>query len=69
MVDRCVCEDTTFSELIAIARAEGLDFDTLTERTGCALRCGLCEPYIREALQTGRSAMAAGGDADHGSAG
>ena len=26
MVDRCVCEDKTFAELLAVAKREGLDY-------------------------------------------
>ncbi|MEM7621983.1 MAG: hypothetical protein AAF235_02130 [Planctomycetota bacterium] len=57
MVDRCVCEDTTFRELLSIATREGLDFDSLAKRTGCSLRCGLCEPYIRAVLDGGPPTM------------
>ena len=53
MVDRCVCEDKTFAELLAVAKREGLDFDALADTTGCGRSCGLCEPYLRTVLESG----------------
>jgi bacterioferritin-associated ferredoxin len=53
-IERCVCMDMTFAELLAIARREGLDADGLERETGCGSRCGMCPPYIEEALRTGR---------------
>lgn len=53
MVDRCICEDMTFVELLELARREGLNFEALAELTGCGQRCGLCEPYLRTVLKTG----------------
>lgn len=55
LVTRCVCSGDTFVRLKAVARDEGLSFDELRARTGCASGCGLCEPYIRLMLQTGRT--------------
>lgn len=54
-VDRCVCTDQSFAELLRTARREGLDFDGLVARTGCCTGCGTCEPYIRLTLDTGRT--------------
>lgn len=54
-VDRCVCHDITFAELLRRARDAELTFEELQARTGCATGCALCEPYIRLALATGRS--------------
>lgn len=53
-VDRCVCADITFAELNRLADERSLDFDALSRETGCAAGCGLCAPYIRETLRTGR---------------
>ncbi|MBM4108116.1 MAG: hypothetical protein FJ255_04800 [Phycisphaerae bacterium] len=53
-VDRCNCRNVGFAELIELARRERLDLDELRDRTGCAQQCGLCVPYIREALRTGQ---------------
>jgi bacterioferritin-associated ferredoxin len=53
-IERCVCMDMTFAELLAIARREGLDAQALERETGCGSRCGMCMPYIEESLRTGR---------------
>ena len=53
-VDRCICTDVSFRDLIDRARRDGLTFEQLRERTGCAAGCALCEPYVRLALRTGR---------------
>lgn len=63
VVDRCVCADVTFDALAAMARRDPgtpLDLDTLRRRTGCCAGCGLCEPYVRLMLRTGRTAFALG---------
>jgi len=52
-VDRCVCRDVTFAELLRIRDQTGADLDALQRRTGCGTVCGLCIPYIRAALRTG----------------
>lgn len=56
-VDRCVCHGMTFVALKAIRDREGLDFEGLRARTRCASGCGLCEPYIRLMIETGRTAF------------
>jgi len=56
-VDRCVCHDISFAELKAIAERDGLDFTGLRARTGCGRGCGLCEPYVRLMLRTGRTSF------------
>lgn len=52
-VDRCVCTDVRFAEMLEL-RARGLRFEQIRERTGCCQQCGMCEPYVRIALATGR---------------
>jgi bacterioferritin-associated ferredoxin len=54
VVDRCCCAGVTFAELLALVNEREIDFDLLMKRTGCGQGCGLCEPYAREALRTGR---------------
>jgi len=54
MVTRCVCADVSLAELIELARREGLGYEGLSARTGCGGGCGLCEPYVRLALRTGK---------------
>ncbi|MEL7472904.1 MAG: (2Fe-2S)-binding protein [Planctomycetota bacterium] len=52
-VDRCVCHDVTFEQLITLHRAEGLSLQQLADVTGCTTGCGTCRPYIEAALRTG----------------
>jgi NAD(P)H-nitrite reductase large subunit len=52
-VDRCVCMDVYFHELLELHRNEGLGMDELIRRTGCCTGCTTCEPYVRLTLQSG----------------
>lgn len=56
-VDRCVCHNVTFAELLRIHRETGADLAELRRRTGCGTGCGMCVPYIRVALTTGRERL------------
>lgn len=63
VVDRCVCAEVTFAALAELATGgpgPSLDLDALRRRTGCCAGCGLCEPYVRLMLRTGRTAFALG---------
>ena len=57
-VDRCVCKQVMFAELVRLHHETGEGFDALRERTTCGTGCGLCVPYIRVALATGRARLA-----------
>ncbi len=71
-VDRCVCHNVTFASLKALAQqidpraaAGEADADVvdralreLRRVTGCTSGCGMCEPYIREMLRSGRTRFA-----------
>lgn len=54
-IDRCVCTSQTFEELKALASKHRWDFEQLRRHTGCGLGCGLCVPYLRSMLRTGRT--------------
>jgi len=58
-VDRCVCFETTFERLKQYVDAHGgreqVDFDQLQTEFRCGRGCGLCVPYIRLMLRTGRT--------------
>ena len=68
-IDRCVCHDVTFASLKVLARqfdprAASPEADPgvvdlasreLRRITGCTTGCGMCEPYIRLMLETGRT--------------
>jgi bacterioferritin-associated ferredoxin len=55
VVDRCVCEDVTFRELLALVRERGWGLPEAARRTGCGARCGRCVPYLRRAFLTGET--------------
>lgn len=52
-IDRCVCQRTTFAELLPRARAEGWTLADLGRETGCGEQCGLCRPYLDRMLEDG----------------
>ena len=52
-IDRCVCEDKRFADLVERARRDHLDLGELAEREGCGTHCGWCVAYLRRALATG----------------
>ncbi|MCW5757469.1 MAG: hypothetical protein KIT54_09555 [Phycisphaeraceae bacterium] len=56
-VERCVCFDQPFEKLLKLAREEGLTLEQLSERTGCCTGCGMCKPYVRVVLTTGRTSI------------
>lgn len=56
-VERCVCFDQPFTKLLKMAREEGLTQDELSDRTGCCTGCGMCKPYVRVVLSTGRTSI------------
>ena len=56
-VDRCVCLSISFEDLKRLAERDRLSFDQLRARTRCCTGCGLCEPYVRLMLKTGRTAF------------
>jgi bacterioferritin-associated ferredoxin len=56
-IDRCVCRNVRFAELIRRARESGMGLAQLQEATACGTICGLCIPYIRVALRTGRAQL------------
>lgn len=66
-VDRCVCVNVTFRDMLALSNREGLGFDELSRRLGCGRNCGLCAPYIRAALATGRCEFPVGPPPDSNS--
>ena len=57
VVRRCVCFDMSFRELREMAEAEGCGIGGLHKKTGIGARCGLCIPYIRLMLLTGKTEL------------
>ncbi|MFO0828623.1 MAG: (2Fe-2S)-binding protein [Phycisphaerales bacterium] len=54
-IDRCVCMDITFEEIKELAAARGWTFAQVRANTGCGMGCGMCVPYIKETLATGKT--------------
>ncbi|MBB6430113.1 (2Fe-2S)-binding protein [Algisphaera agarilytica] len=54
-IDRCICTQRTFCDLIDTARAEGLSLPQLVEQTSASACCTMCGPYLRRAYRTGQT--------------
>ncbi|MEX2217429.1 MAG: hypothetical protein WD749_01610 [Phycisphaerales bacterium] len=63
-VDRCVCVNVTFAELIRLRRERGADLAELQRLTRCATTCTMCLPYVKAALATGRERLPILSEAD-----
>ena len=57
LVSRCICRGVEFAELLPRARTSHWTLNDLIRETGCGGQCGLCRPYLREMLLTGRTAF------------
>lgn len=65
MVDRCVCHQVPLSRIKRRAdelRAQGTTgeadlLQTLADELGCTTGCGMCRPYVKLTLRTGRTAF------------
>ena len=56
-VNCCVCRGVGFADLLRLHRETGAGFEDLKRLTGCGTGCGMCEPYIRAAIATGRTSL------------
>ncbi|MEM6552646.1 MAG: (2Fe-2S)-binding protein [Planctomycetota bacterium] len=54
-IDRCVCADVTFAELLERAEGEGVSVEAVIEAAGVSACCGMCGPYVRRACRTGQT--------------
>ena len=52
-IDRCICTQRTFADLVAEARREGWSLDALTWASGAGAGCGMCRAYLKRAMRTG----------------
>lgn len=52
MVNRCICFNKTFTEILDFAQKYNLEQTKIEETLKCGTRCGLCKPYIEECLRT-----------------
>lgn len=55
-VNRCVCRRRTFKQLKKISEQQEIErVDKLIEEGWCGDGCGLCVPYVKLMLSTGRT--------------
>lgn len=57
LIDRCICRNQSFAELLPLARSGSWSLAELIRNTGCGGQCGLCRPYLRRMLGTGETAF------------
>lgn len=55
MINRCICHDTTFTKILEEASKNGWSAEQVRENLKCGSSCGLCFPYIKETLRTGKT--------------
>ena len=57
-VTHCLCEKKTIAEILAWARARGVnEMGPIAAALGCGTHCGMCIPFIEYALATGESVV------------
>lgn len=53
MVSRCICCNQTFADALKTAKEEGCrNVAELQEHLYISAKCGLCIPYIQQAIET-----------------
>ena len=57
LIDRCICRNRRFEDLLREARAGSWSLNEMIRITGCGGQCGLCRPYLRRMLTTGETAF------------
>jgi bacterioferritin-associated ferredoxin len=55
LITMCVCQRMPFERLLPLARANDWNLEDIARETLCGAGCGLCRPYLREMLKTGRT--------------
>lgn len=56
-VTRCTCHDVPFDELKRLHDDQGMSLRDMVKATRCGTGCGLCVPYIRLMMRTGRTEL------------
>lgn len=54
MINKCVCFNLTFAEIIEIAKKNNWNLEDIQKNLGCGTRCELCVPYIQISIKTGQ---------------
>jgi bacterioferritin-associated ferredoxin len=57
LIDRCICRNRRFEDLLPEAREHAWSLNAVIRVTGCGGQCGLCRPYLRRMLATGETAF------------
>lgn len=52
-----MCRGVLFAEALRLKRETGATEEEIRQRTGCGSGCGMCVPYLRVALATGRARL------------
>ena len=53
MVNRCVCHDVSFADILAWSdQRTHCTLDDIREQFGCGKSCATCVPYIKQVLET-----------------
>ena len=55
LIDRCICRNRRFEDLLPEARARAWSLNEMIRATGCGGQCGLCRPYLRRMLDAGET--------------
>ena len=53
-ITRCICYDMTFSKGLRFAQEQNLSLEQVMTQTGMGTKCGLCKPYLCQAMKTGQ---------------
>lgn len=56
VVHKCICYDVEFARVAELAKG-GKDFEQISQETGCCQGCGMCEPYVRYVIESGRVSL------------
>ncbi len=56
-IDRCVCKQISFTELLEMTHVLGPDIDLIALSTGASIECGTCRPWLQKAIATGEAAF------------
>jgi NAD(P)H-nitrite reductase large subunit len=55
-IERCICHDVTFRQVVEWSRATGCtSVDGAARELKCTTSCGMCMPYVERALETGQA--------------
>jgi len=54
MVNRCVCYNTSFDNIL-LSLESGKSLEDILSDTGVGSGCGLCMPYIHLSIETGKT--------------